>query len=143
MSQVFFWIEMRKIEHIGIAVNDIESSIKTFEVLLGTECYKTEIVESEFVKTAFFQLGESKIELLQASNPDSAIAKFLAKKGQAIHHIAFEVEDISKEIERLTKEGFVLINQSAKNGADNKLIAFLHPKSTDGVLVELCQERLD
>lgn len=134
---------MRKIEHIGIAVNDIEASIKTFEVLLGTECYKTEIVESEFVKTAFFQLGESKIELLQASNPDSAIAKFLDKKGQGIHHIAFDVEDISKEIDRLTKEGFILINQSAKNGADNKLIAFLHPKSTDGVLVELCQERLD
>lgn len=134
---------MRKIEHIGIAVNDIEASIKTFEVLLGTECYKTEIVESEFVKTAFFQLGESKIELLQASNPDSAIAKFLDKKGQGIHHIAFDVEDISKEIDRLTKEGFILINQSAKNGADNKLIAFLHPKSTDGVLVELCQEKLD
>lgn len=132
---------MRKIEHIGIAVNDIEASIKTFEVLLNTPCYKTEIVESEFVKTAFFQLGESKIELLQASNPDSAIAKFLEKKGQGIHHIAFDVEDIDKEIERLTKEGFVLINQSAKEGADNKLIAFLHPKSTDGVLVELCQER--
>jgi len=132
---------MRKIEHIGIAVNDIEASIKTFEVLLNTPCYKTEIVESEFVKTAFFQLGESKIELLQASNPDSAIAKFLDKKGQGIHHIAFDVEDIEKEIERLTKEDFVLINQSAKEGADNKLIAFLHPKSTDGVLVELCQER--
>ena len=132
---------MRKIEHIGIAVKDIEASIKTFEVLLNTPCYKTEVVESEFVKTAFFQLGESKIELLQASNPDSAIAKFLDKKGQGIHHIAFDVEDIEKEIERLTKEDFVLINQSAKEGADNKLIAFLHPKSTDGVLVELCQER--
>lgn len=132
---------MRKIEHIGIAVKDIEASIKTFEVLLNTPCYKTEVVESEFVMTAFFQLGESKIELLQASNPDSAIAKFLDKKGQGIHHIAFDVEDIEKEIERLTKEDFVLINQSAKEGADNKLIAFLHPKSTDGVLVELCQER--
>lgn len=141
MSQVFFWIEMRKIEHIGIAVADIDASIKTFEALLGTDCYKTEVVESEFVKTAFFQLGESKIELLQASNPDSAIAKFLDKKGQGIHHIAFDVENIEKEIERLTKEGFVLINQSPKEGADNKLIAFLHPKSTDGVLVELCQER--
>ncbi len=143
MNQVFFWIEMRKIEHIGIAVNDIEASIKTFEALLGTKCYKLEVVESEFVKTAFFHLGESKIELLQATNPDSAIAKFLDKKGQGMHHIAFDVEDISKEIERLTKEGFVLINQSAKAGADNKLIAFLHPKSTDGVLVELCQEKKD
>lgn len=132
---------MRKIEHIGIAVSDIEASIKTFETLLGTNCYKTEVVESEFVKTAFFQLGESKIELLEASNPDSAIAKFLEKKGQGIHHIAFDVEDIEMEIERLTKEDFILINQSAKEGADNKLIAFLHPKSTNGVLVELCQER--
>ena len=142
MSQVFFWIKMRKIEHIGIAVNDIEASIKNYETLLGTACYKLEVVESEFVKTAFFQIGESKIELLQASNPDSAIAKFLEKKGQGIHHIAFDVEDIEKEIERLTSEGYVLINQTAKKGADNKLIAFLHPKSTDGVLVELCQERL-
>lgn len=143
MNQVFFWIKMRKIEHIGIAVNDIEASIKTYEALLGAKCYKLEVVESEFVKTAFFQIGESKIELLQASNPDSAIAKFLEKKGQGIHHIAFDVENINTEIDRLVNEGFTLINQTAKKGADNKLIAFLHPKSTDGVLVELCQERIN
>lgn len=134
---------IRKIEHLGIAVKDINASIKTYEALLGSNCYKTEVVESEFVKTAFFQIGESKIELLQATDDQSAIAKYLEKKGSGIHHIAFDVDDISSEIERLENLGFVLINVTPKNGADNKRIAFLHPKSTDGVLVELCQERTD
>lgn len=132
---------MRKIEHIGIAVKDINASIEVYENLLGSSCYKTEIVESEFVKTAFFHIGESKIELLQATNEASAIARFLDKKGSGIHHIAFDVDNIDKEIERLQGLGFILINQTPKNGADNKRIAFLHPKSTEGVLVELCQER--
>lgn len=132
---------LRKIEHLGIAVESIESSLKVYEALLGTSCYKTEIVESEGVKTAFLQIGESKIELLEATKPDSAIAKFLEKKGKGIHHIAFDVEDIEKEIERLKHAGFELIHQTPKDGADNKKIAFLHPKSTDGVLVELCQEK--
>ena len=132
---------LRKIEHLGIAVESIEESLKIYEALLGTSCYKIESVESEFVKTAFLQIGESKIELLEATNPDSAIGKFLSKKGKGIHHIAFDVEDIEDEIRRLTAEGFELIHTSPKDGADNKLIAFLHPKSTDGVLVELCQEK--
>lgn len=132
---------MRKIEHIGIAVKDINASIEVYENLLGSSCYKTEIVESEFVKTAFFHIGESKIELLQATNEASAIARFLDKKGSGIHHIAFDVDNIDKEIERLEGLGFILINQTPKNGADNKRIAFLHPKLTEGVLVELCQER--
>jgi len=132
---------MRKIEHLGIAVTNIEESIKTFERLLGTSCYKIEEVNSEAVKTAFFQIGESKIELLQPTDPSSAIAKFLEKRGQGIHHVAFDVEDINSEILRLESEGFVLIYQSPKDGADNKLIAFLHPKSTEGMLVELCQEK--
>ncbi len=132
---------LRKIEHLGIAVESIEESLKIYEALLGTSCYKIESVESEFVKTAFLQVGESKIELLEATNPDSAIGKFLSKKGKGIHHIAFDVEDIEDEIRRLTAEGFELIHTSPKDGADNKLIAFLHPKSTDGVLVELCQEK--
>lgn len=132
---------LNKIEHLGIAVNSIEASAKIYETLLGSSCYKIEEVESEGVKTAFFQVGESKIELLEATKEDSPIAKFLAKKGQGIHHIAFDVTDIHAEIDRLQKEGFELINLSPKNGADNKLIAFLHPKSTDGILVELCQER--
>ena len=132
---------MNKIEHIGIAVNNIEEAIKTYEVLLNTKCYKLEEVASEGVKTAFFKLGESKIELLEATNPESPIAKFIEKRGTGMHHIAFDVTDISKEIERLEKEGFQLIQKSPKDGADNKLIAFLHPKSTEGVLVELCQER--
>jgi methylmalonyl-CoA/ethylmalonyl-CoA epimerase len=132
---------MKKIEHIGIAVQNIEESIKTFESLLGSSCYKVELVESEYVKTAFFTIGESKIELLAATDQNSAIAKFLAKRGNGIHHIAFDVSDINYEIQRLTKLGFELIQQTPKDGADNKLIAFLHPKSTDGVLIELCQEK--
>jgi len=132
---------LRKIEHLGIAVNSIEDSIKTFETLLGTACYKIEDVQSEGVKTAFLQVGESKIELLEATNPDSPIAKFIEKKGGGLHHIAFDVEDLESEIERLTNEGFELIHKSPKDGADNKLIAFLHPKSTASVLVELCQEK--
>jgi methylmalonyl-CoA/ethylmalonyl-CoA epimerase len=134
---------MRKIEHLGIAVANIEESIKTFEKLLGAPCYKIEEVISESVKTAFFHIGESKIELLQATDPSSAIAKYLEKRGQGIHHIAFDVADINAEIKRLESEGFVLIHQSPKDGADNKLIAFLHPKSTEGMLVELCQEKDD
>lgn len=131
---------MKKIEHLGIAVSDLNSSIALYEQLLNTTCYKTEEVESEGVRTAFFQVGESKIELLEATNPDSPIAKYLAKQGQGIHHIAFEVEDIEAELERLRALDFVLIHEIPKRGADNKRIAFLHPKSTNGVLVELCQE---
>lgn len=132
---------MNKIEHLGIAVHNIEASAKIYETLLGSACYKLEEVVSEGVKTAFFQIGESKIELLEATNAESPIAKFLAKKGQGIHHIAFDVTDIHAEIVRLTAEGFELIHKTPKDGADNKLIAFLHPKSTDGILVELCQEK--
>lgn len=132
---------MNKIEHIGIAVNNMENAIKVYEKLLQTQCYKIEEVKSEGVKTAFFKIGNSKIELLEATNPESPIAKFIQKRGTGIHHIAFDVTDIFKEIERLEAEGFQLIQRSPKNGADNKLIAFLHPKSTEGVLVELCQER--
>lgn len=132
---------LRKIEHLGIAVKSIEESIKTFEILLGTSCYKIEEVRSEGVKTAFLQIGDSKIELLEATNPDSPIAKYLEKRGPGIHHIAFDVEDVQKEIDRLLKEGYTLIQTTPKDGADNKLIAFLHPKSTEGILVELCQEK--
>jgi methylmalonyl-CoA/ethylmalonyl-CoA epimerase len=130
----------RKIEHLGIAVTNMEESLRLFEDLLGHTCYKTEVVESEFVKTAFIQVGESKIELLEATNSDSAIAKFLEKKGQGFHHVAFDVENIDVEIERLLNKGFDLIHKTAKIGADNKRIAFLHPKATNGLLVELCQE---
>ena len=129
-----------KIEHIGIAVKDIEASNELFKTLFNKPSYKMEEVESEGVKTSFFKLGESKIELLQATNENSAIAKFIAKKGEGMHHIAFEVENIEFEIDRLQKEGFKLIHDIPKLGADNKKIAFLHPKSTNGVLVELCQE---
>ncbi len=132
---------LRKIEHLGIAVESIEESLKVFESLLGSSCYKIEAVESEAVRTAFLKIGESKIELLEATNPDSPIGKFLSNKGKGIHHIAFDVEDIELEISRLLNLGFALIHTSPKTGADNKLIAFLHPKSTDGVLVELCQEK--
>lgn len=132
---------MRKIEHLGLAVENIEEASKVFADLLDTECYKLEEVESEHVKTAFFKIGESKIELLQATDPSSAIAKYIAKKGQGIHHIAFDVADIEAEIERLENKGFQLIHKTPKDGADNKLIAFLHPKSTEGMLIELCQER--
>ena len=132
---------LKKIEHLGIAVDSIEESLKMYESLLGTSCYKFEAVESEGVKTAFLEIGESKIELLEATNSDSPIAKFLSKKGKGIHHIAFETDHIEDEIERLLAEGFELIHQTPKDGADNKRIAFLHPKSTDGILVELCQEK--
>ncbi len=132
---------IKKIEHLGIAVTDIKESLRVFESLLGTKCYKVEEVESEGVKTAFLQVGESKIELLEATNPDSPIAKYLEKRGQGIHHIAFEVDNIQNEINRLINEGFILIHQTPKNGADNKLIAFLHPKSTESILIELCQEK--
>lgn len=132
---------MRKIEHLGIAVKSIEESAKIYEALLGSACYKIEEVVSEGVKTAFYQIGESKIELLEATNENSPIHKFIEKKGQGIHHIAFDVEDIYAETERLKAEGFQLINEVPKDGADNKIIAFLHPKSTDGILVELCQEK--
>jgi methylmalonyl-CoA/ethylmalonyl-CoA epimerase len=130
-----------KIEHLGIAVKDLTISNKLFEQLLGTAPYKQEAVESENVITSFFKTGENKIELLQATNADSAIAKFIEKKGEGIHHVAFDVEDIYAEIERLKGEGFVFINETPKDGADNKLIAFIHPKSTNGMLVELCMEK--
>jgi methylmalonyl-CoA/ethylmalonyl-CoA epimerase len=129
-----------KIEHIGIAVKNMESSNELFTKLFGKAPYKTESVESEGVSTSFFMLGESKIELLEATKPESAIAKFIEKKGEGIHHIAFEVEDIYAEMKRLEQEGFTLLNAEPKRGADNKLIVFLHPKSSNGVLVELCQE---
>ena len=132
---------LKKIEHLGIAVSSIDETVKTFEKLLGTSCYKTEEVQSEGVKTAFLKIGESKIELLEATNPESPIARFLEKKGRGIHHIAFEVDDLDTELARLTAEGFQLIHASPKDGADNKRIAFLHPSSTEGVLIELCQEK--
>lgn len=132
---------MRKIEHLGVAVSNLEDAIVLYEKLLSTPCYKIEEVGSEFVKTAFFKVGESKIELVAATSPESTIAKYIEKRGEGIHHIAFDVENIEKEIERLEKEGFQLIQRTPKNGADNKIIAFLHPKSTNGMLVELCQER--
>lgn len=130
---------MKKIEHIGIAVKDLEASNALFTKLLGKVHYKIEAVESEGVKTSFFELGDSKIELLEATKPDSPIAKFIDKKGEGVHHIAFDVDDITAEIERLKGEGFTVLNDIPKKGADNKLVAFLHPKSTNGVLVELCQ----
>jgi len=132
---------MKKIEHIGIAVKDIEAANATYNAVLGSEHYKTERVESEGVSTSFFKIGESKIELLAATNPESPIAKFIEKRGEGIHHIAFAVDDIKAEIARLEKEGFKLINTKPKDGADNKLVAFMHPKSSHGVLVELCQEK--
>lgn len=132
---------IRKIEHLGIAVQNLEESILLYESLFETSCYKTELVESEAVRTAFFQIGDAKIELLEATDPSSPIAKFLDKKGAGFHHVAFDVENIDFEIDRLTKLGFQLIHHVAKSGADNKRIAFLHPKSTDGILVELCQEK--
>lgn len=131
---------MRKIEHIGIAVKDLEVSNVIFEKLFGVPPYKSEAVESEGVLTSFFQSGPNKIELLVATNPESPIAKFIEKKGEGIHHIAFDVEDIHAEIKRLQSEGFIVLNEIPKKGADNKLVVFLHPKSTNGVLIELCQE---
>jgi len=131
---------MNKIEHIGIAVNNIKSAELAYEKLLNSPVYKTEEVASEGVITAFLQCGPNKIELLEASTADSPIAKFIAKKGEGIHHIAFEVDDIVAEMERLKNEGFVLLNDTPKRGADNKLVCFVHPKGINGVLVELCQE---
>ncbi|MEN9875190.1 MAG: methylmalonyl-CoA epimerase [Bacteroidota bacterium] len=131
---------MRKIEHIGIAVKNLEMSNTLFEKLFGAPAYKSEVVESEGVTTSFFLNGPNKIELLAATHPESPIAKFIEKKGEGIHHIAFDVEDIVSEIARLQNEGFVVLNETPKKGADNKLVAFLHPKSTNGVLIELCQE---
>jgi methylmalonyl-CoA/ethylmalonyl-CoA epimerase len=130
---------MLRVEHIGIAVRDMAESQKLFETLLATTCYKKEVVESEKVTTAFFQKGETKIELLESSDPEGVIAKFIDKKGEGLHHIAFEVEDIRAEMERLKKEGFKLLMEEPKAGADNKLICFVHPKSANGVLLELCQ----
>lgn len=134
---------MKKIEHIGIAVKDIENSNALFKALFGEEHYKIEDVESEGVKTSFFKCGPNKIELLQATTEDSPIAKFIEKKGEGMHHIAFAVDNIEAEIERLTSEGFTMIHKQPKQGADHKLIAFLHPKSTNGVLIELCQDIKD
>lgn len=131
---------MEKIEHIGIAVKSLQSANNVYKALLGSEPYKSERVESEGVETSFFKCGESKIELLEALNPESPIAKFIEKRGEGIHHIAFAVNDIYAEIERLKNEGFKILNETPKKGADNKLVAFLHPKSANGVLVELCQE---
>lgn len=132
---------MNKIEHLGIAVSNLDEAIKTYTELLGTPCYKMEEVASEGVKTAFFQVGESKIELLEATNENSPIAKFIAKKGEGIHHIAFDVTNIEASMKDLAGKGFTLLNEVPKSGADNKLVAFLHPKSANGVLVELCQEK--
>ncbi|AZI27502.1 methylmalonyl-CoA epimerase [Pedobacter sp. G11] len=131
---------MNKIEHIGIAVNSLNKSVPLYEILLNTSCYKTEIVASEQVSTAFLKTGENKIELLEATSEDSAIAKFLEKKGEGIHHIAFAVDNILEEMERLKANGFTLLNEVPKKGADNKMVCFVHPKNTHGVLVELCQE---
>ena len=131
---------MRKIEHIGIAVKNLDNSNALFAKLFGEPHYKIEDVLTEGVKTSFFQVGPNKIELLEATNPDSPIAKFIEKKGEGIHHIAFDVEDIEAEIARLKAEGFTVLNETPKKGADNKIVCFLHPKSTNGVLVELCQE---
>lgn len=132
---------MIKVEHIGIAVKSLADSVPLYEKLLNSNCYKTEAVASENVNTAFFRNGETKIELLESATEDGVIRRFIEKKGEGIHHIAFEVADIRLEMERLKSEGFVLLNEEPKFGADNKLVCFLHPKSTGGVLIELCQER--
>jgi methylmalonyl-CoA/ethylmalonyl-CoA epimerase len=131
---------MNKIEHIGIAVKNLEQASGVYEKLLGCGSYKQELVESEHVLTAFFQVGENKIELLEATNASSAISNFIERRGEGIHHIAFSVEDIVAEMERLKKEGFILLNEKPKLGADNKLVCFVHPKATHGVLIELCQD---
>jgi methylmalonyl-CoA/ethylmalonyl-CoA epimerase len=131
---------MKNLEHIGIAVKDFAAANELFKKLLNTEPYKTEEVASEGVNTSFFRMGEAKIELLEGLTPESAITKFLEKKGEGIHHLAFEVEDIYAEMERLRAEGFTLLNEQPKRGADNKLVCFVHPKTANGVLVELCQE---
>jgi methylmalonyl-CoA/ethylmalonyl-CoA epimerase len=130
---------MIKVEHIGIAVRTLTDSVPLFEKLLKSQCYKTEMVASEMVNTAFFKVGDTKIELLESINDTSAISKFIDKKGEGVHHIAFEVENIESEMEKLRNEGFLLLNDKPKKGADNMIICFLHPKSTNGVLIELCQ----
>ena len=130
---------MQKVEHIGIAVKDLSVSIPLFEKLLNSKCYKTELVESEEVNTAFFKKGETKIELLESADPGGIIGKFIEKKGEGLHHIAFDVADIHAEMKRLKDEGFILLCEEPKKGADNKLVCFLHPKGTNGVLIELCQ----
>lgn len=132
---------MQKVEHIGIAVKNLADAVPLFEKLLNTNCYKIEEVDSEKVNTAFFRQGETKIELVESTDPDGIVARFIEKKGEGLHHIAFEVIDIYAEMERLKKEGFVLINEKPKDGADNKLVCFLHPKHTSGVLIELCMEK--
>jgi methylmalonyl-CoA/ethylmalonyl-CoA epimerase len=132
---------MEHIEHIGIAVRNLETAIPLYEKLLNTPCYKTESVESEKVNTAFFQTGNNKIELLESSEPDGVIQKYIDKKGEGIHHIAFAVKDIRSEMKRLQENGFTLLQQEPKAGADNKWVCFVHPKDTNGVLVELCQDR--
>ena len=132
---------MQKVEHIGIAVKELALSIPLFEKLLNTACHKTEFVEREKVNTAFFQKGETKIEPLESTDPDGVIARFIERKGEGLHHIAFDVTDILSEMKRLQAEGFVLLNEEPKPGADNKMVCFLHPKGTNGVLIELCQER--
>lgn len=129
------------IDHIGVAVADLEAAIKTYETILNTTCSKREVVESEKVETAFFQTGESKVELLGATDPESVIAKYVEKKGEGLHHVAFEVDDINAELERLRGEGFRILNEQPKTGADNKLVAFVHPKNCNGVLLELCQTK--
>jgi len=131
---------MNKIEHIGIAVKNLDDANAIYSKIFNQAPYKTEEVASEHVSTSFFKIGESKFELLEATNPDSAIAKFIEKKGEGIHHIAFDVDDIYAEMERLKKEGFIILNENPKKGADNKLVCFVHPKSANGVLIELCQE---
>jgi methylmalonyl-CoA/ethylmalonyl-CoA epimerase len=131
---------MLKVEHIGIAVKELSSSIPLFEKMLNTNCYKQETVASEHVNTAFFQKGTTKIELLESTTPDGVIAKYIDKKGEGIHHLAFEVADIYSEMQRLKDEGFILLNEQPKKGADNKLVAFLHPKTTNSILIEICQE---
>jgi methylmalonyl-CoA/ethylmalonyl-CoA epimerase len=132
---------MEKLEHIGIAVKNLSVSIPLFEALLNARCYKEEFVKSESVKTAFFAVGDQKIELLESSEPGSSISKFIEKKGEGVHHIAFKVEDIKTEMKRLSAAGFILLNEEPRAGADNKLICFLHPKSTNGVLIELVMEK--
>lgn len=134
---------MQKIEHIGIAVNDLELASKTYEALLNTTVYKTEMVATEGVTTAFLKTGPNKIELLEAQHNDSPIAKFIAKKGEGIHHIAFAVDDIKAEVERLKTQGFQIINETPKRGADGKWVVFVHPKASNGVLIELCQDIIE
>lgn len=132
---------MKKIEHIGIAVKKLSVSIPLFEKVLDSPCYKTEVVENEQVNTGFFKKGESKIELIEAYSPGSVINKFIEKKGEGLHHIAFEVDDIEAEVKRLVNEGFTFVNEQPKEGADNKLVCFMHPKDTNGVLIELVMEK--